>query len=77
MSLFGDESRSPGPDSPDVTITPAYQTTREGGGESELQIFFYFKEYSPPDFEIKGCFAFQKKSRGYLVNSQINFLHLL
>jgi hypothetical protein len=33
MSLFGDESRSPGPDSPDVTITPAYQTTRGGGGE--------------------------------------------
>jgi hypothetical protein len=33
MSLFDDESHSPGPDSPDVTITPAYQTTREGGGE--------------------------------------------
>ena len=36
MSLdlsFGDECHSPGPDSPEVTITPAYQTTREGGGK--------------------------------------------
>jgi hypothetical protein len=23
----------------------------------ELQIIFYFKEYLPPDFEIKGYFA--------------------
>jgi hypothetical protein len=38
---------------------------------SELQIIFYFKEYSPPGFEIKGYFALQKKSRGYLVKSLI------
>jgi hypothetical protein len=37
---------------------------------TELQIIFYFKEYSTHDFEIKGYFAFQKKSRGYLVNSE-------
>jgi hypothetical protein len=24
---------------------------------TELQIIFYFKEYLPPDFEIKGYFA--------------------
>jgi hypothetical protein len=24
---------------------------------AELQIIFYFKEYLPPDFEIKGYFA--------------------
>jgi hypothetical protein len=40
---------------------------------SELQINFYFKEYSPSGFEIKGYFAFQKKSRRYLVNSLIIF----
>jgi hypothetical protein len=28
------------------------------GLTSELQIIFYFKEYLPPDFEIKGYFAF-------------------
>jgi hypothetical protein len=40
---------------------------------SELQIIFYFKEYSPLGFEIKGYFAFQKKSRGYLENSHFFF----
>jgi hypothetical protein len=39
----------------------------------ELQIIFYPKEYLPPEFEINGYFAFQKKLRGYLVNSLIIF----
>jgi hypothetical protein len=40
---------------------------RDNEQKPELQIIFYFKKYLPPDFEIKGYFAFQKKLRGYLV----------